>query len=141
VSTPPPPPPDPYGGQQPNPYGGQPPQNPYGGGPYGGYPGYGYTPPKPTNGMAIASLVVSLVGLVTCGVGGLVGAILGHVAKRQIRDRDQAGDGLALAGIIIGWIVFVLGLAGTILYVVFIVWAVNQGTDCSYDSQGYYTCS
>ena len=140
MSTPPPPPPNPYGGEQPNPYGGQQPP-PSGGAPYGGYPGYGYTPPKPTNGMAIASLVVSLAGLLTCGLAGAVGAILGHVAKRQIRARDQAGDGLALAGIIVGWVVFVLGVVGTILYVVFIVWAVNQTPDCSYDDQGYYTCS
>jgi hypothetical protein len=53
--------------------------------------------------MAIASLVCSLAGLAVC-ISAPVGAILGHVARRQIRERGEQGDGMALAGIIIGWI-------------------------------------
>jgi hypothetical protein len=30
--------------------------------------------------------------------------VLGHVARKQIRERGQQGDGMALAGIIVGWI-------------------------------------
>ena len=66
--------------------------------------------------MAIASLVVSIVGmvfLICYGVGGLiapVGAILGHVARKQIRERQESGDGMALAGVIVGWIGTGLGL-------------------------------
>src|SRR5258706_11486902 len=67
---------------------------------YPTYPGYpGYTTPVPvgqkTNGLAIASMVVSIAGLtmVACyGLGGLialVGAILGHVSRRQIRQRGE----------------------------------------------------
>lgn len=95
----------PYGQQQPHgqqSYGqyGQ----PYGQSPYGSY---AYTPPAPTNGMAIASLVVSIAGLlVCCGAPSIVGAILGHVARKQIRERGESGAGLALAGIIVGWIAF-----------------------------------
>jgi hypothetical protein len=71
--------------------------------PYPG-PGYpGYPPPAPTNGLAIASLVCSLAGLAV-GISAPVGAILGHVARRQIRERGEQGDGMALAGIIVGWI-------------------------------------
>jgi Domain of unknown function (DUF4190) len=75
--------------------------------PYGGY-----IPPMapPTNGMAVASLVCSLLGLVlcpvSCGLVSLVGAILGHVARGQVRERREAGDGVALAGIIVGWVGF-----------------------------------
>ena len=80
------------------------------------YPAYGYgtpavvmpAPAQSTNGMAIASLVCSLAGLATCGVTAIVGAILGHVARRQIRERGDGGDGLALAGIISGWIIFAI---------------------------------
>jgi len=54
------------------------------------------------NGLAIASFVVSLVGL--CSPLGILGLIFGYVAKRQIRDRNNAGGGLATAGIILGWI-------------------------------------
>jgi hypothetical protein len=91
----------------------------------GGHAGYGYTGHRPTNGLAIASLVCSLAGLVTC-ISAPVGAILGHVARRQIRERGEAGDGMALAGIIVGWILTGLGLAVTILYIVLIVIAVND---------------
>jgi hypothetical protein len=52
----------------------------------------------PTNGLAIASLVCAVLGL------GPVAAILGHVARRQIRETGEQGDGMALAGVIVGWI-------------------------------------
>lgn len=124
------PPPDPYGQpQQPDPYGQQPQQpDPYGpsspppgqspyeqpgqppGYPPPGPPGYPPQPPGPppggnTNTLAIVSLVLALAGLVTLGITAVVGAILGHVAKRQIRDRDEQGEGLATAGIIAGWVI------------------------------------
>lgn len=70
---------------------------------YGYPPGYAYPAPPSTNGMAIAALVCSLAGFATC-LSAPVGAILGHVARRQIRERGQQGDGMALAGIIVGWI-------------------------------------
>jgi hypothetical protein len=53
--------------------------------------------PQPTNGLAIAAMIVSIVGF------GPVGAIMGHIARRQIRERGEQGDGFALAGIIVGW--------------------------------------
>lgn len=100
-----------------------------------GYPSYGGYPPvaasPPTNGMAIASMVVSIVsvlGLCGYGIGGLlgiVGAILGHVAKRQIRERGESGDSMALTGIILGWIATALGVIIIIALVGFFIWAAN----------------
>ncbi|MFX0593986.1 DUF4190 domain-containing protein [Melissospora conviva] len=117
--------PAPYGYPQPGPYGSPQP------GPYGfGYPGYPV--PAPTNGMAIGSMVVSISAILflTCyGVGGLigvVGAILGHVSRKQIRERGEGGDGMALAGIIVGWIATALGLLIVAFFVVLVVFAVNQ---------------
>jgi hypothetical protein len=99
------------------------------------YPGYGapvMAPTSRTNGMSIASMVIALVGLLTfwCyGVPGIVfgavGAIMGHVAKRQIAERSEQGGGMALAGIIIGWISVLLGLIAGALYAYFIWWAVH----------------
>jgi hypothetical protein len=101
------------------------PETPYGQvqQPYGHDYGYGspysqlgYPPPKTTEGLAIGALVVSCVsvlGLCTWGIGavlGLVGAILGHVAQKRIRANGSQGAGMALAGIIVGWSVFGLGL-------------------------------
>jgi hypothetical protein len=92
-----------------------------------GYPGYGYgypyAAPRSTNGLAVASLITSVVGLATflCyGIGiaaGVVGAILGHVSRRQIRSTGQDGAGLALAGIIVGWIAAAIGVLGVLLLV------------------------
>lgn len=77
---------------------------------YDGYPsapyGQGFPPPPGTNGMAIGALVASLVGIITCGLGSIVGAILGHVALNQIKKTGQEGHGMALAGVIVGWIFF-----------------------------------
>lgn len=71
-----------------------------------GYPAAGQS----TNGLAIASLVSSILGIFCCGVLSILGLVLGVVAKRQIRDSNgtQTGDGMATAGIIIGGIALVL---------------------------------
>jgi hypothetical protein len=120
--TPPPPysqsPPPPYGGQQwgqPPPYSGQPPygqppysQPPYGQPPYGGYPA-----PVSTNGFAIASLVCAFL----CTP---LGLIFGLIAKSQIRQTGQGGDGLATAGIVISVVFivlwFILVAVGTVTF-------------------------
>jgi hypothetical protein len=102
-----------------------------------GYPqpyGYPGQPPAaaPTSGVAIASLVVScagVLGLCAYGLGGylgVVGAILGHVARRQIRERGEGGDGLALAGVIIGWLTTAIAVIATVAIVFFVVWAARQ---------------
>ena len=68
-----------------------------------GAPGYGppvgYAPqwPRPTNTMAILALVMAFVFAPA-------GLILGIIARRQIRQTSEQGDGMALAGIIIGGI-------------------------------------
>jgi uncharacterized RDD family membrane protein YckC len=74
---------------------------------YGPYPlGYGVsTPAQPRhNGLAIASLVCSIVGLLFFAVPSVIGVIFGFVARAQIRQSSgtPTGDGMALAGIIVG---------------------------------------
>ena len=74
---------------------------------YGYPPGgsqYAYVPARKTNGLAIASLVCSLVWL--GGVGSLLAVIFGFIARSQIKRAEDhpQGNGLALAGIIIGFV-------------------------------------
>jgi hypothetical protein len=75
--------------------------------------------------MAIGAMTTSIVGvaLLSCyGIGFfacVAGAILGHVARKQVAERNEAGGGMALAGIIIGWIGTGLGLLGVALFAVF----------------------
>jgi hypothetical protein len=70
---------------------------------YGGPPG----PPTyqaKTNGLAIAAMILGILGFFTCGVTSVLALILGHVASGQIKRTGENGQGMALAGIILGWI-------------------------------------
>ncbi len=63
--------------------------------------------PQQTSGLAIGSLIASVVGLVIClFVGQIIGIILGHMARKEIRESGGrlGGEGLATAGIIVGWV-------------------------------------
>lgn len=81
----------------------------------GYYPGYDpYRPVKPpgTNGKAIASIVCSGIGVVSCCLPvWIVGFVLGIVAMRETRRTGQDGYGVALAGVIVGG----LATAGAVL--------------------------
>ncbi|MCA1823263.1 MAG: DUF4190 domain-containing protein [Mycobacteriales bacterium] len=63
---------------------------------------YGFGPPAKTgtNGLAIASLVLSIIWL--AGLGSIAGIVLGIVALRQVNRTGQGGRGLAIAGISVG---------------------------------------
>ena len=58
-----------------------------------------------TNGLAVASFVCSLLFFLWF-VPSILAVVFGHVARRQLRDAGghQRGDGLATAGLVIGWI-------------------------------------
>jgi hypothetical protein len=75
-----------------------------------------------TNGLAIASLILGLVGWVPCGLGSILAVVFGFVARRQIRDtgRGSGGDGLAIAGI-------VLGFLGILAWIVLTFWGALIG--------------
>lgn len=85
----------------------------------GGYPGpeypggYGGPPQSGTNTLAIASLVSSFIGLL-CGIGSIVGIVLGAVALNQIKQTRQEGYGLAVAGIVVGVATLLVSLIVTI---------------------------
>jgi hypothetical protein len=55
-----------------------------------------------TNGWAIASLVFALLWM--AWMGSLAAVVCGHIALRQIRTGRQAGRGLAIAGLALGYL-------------------------------------
>jgi hypothetical protein len=70
--------------------------------------------------MALVSMILSLVGLLTA-ITAPVGAILGHIALKQIRQTGESGEGMAKAGIIVGWIltgIYGLCCAGYIVVII-----------------------
>jgi hypothetical protein len=81
-------------------------------------PGYGpppygyYAPPVGTNGFAIAALVLGI--LWVYWIGSILAIIFALVAKRQIKERNQSGDGMATAGLVLG-IIGAVSLVGVIV--------------------------
>ena len=57
-----------------------------------------------TNSMAVASMVCGICQLFFWFVAGIPAIVFGHVARRQIRETGEAGSGLALAGLIMGYV-------------------------------------
>jgi hypothetical protein len=57
-----------------------------------------------TNGMAIASLVCGIGQLLAGFPAGIAAIILGHLARRRIRETGEQGGGMARAGLILGYI-------------------------------------
>lgn len=102
-------------GGYPPPYpppGGTPPPGAY---PPPGYPAAGPPPGARTNVMAILSLIFAFVFAP-------VGIVLGHVAKKQIRETGEQGDGLATAGLVLSYIFtvgYVIGCCGWLTAVIF----------------------
>jgi hypothetical protein len=73
--------------------------------------------PGTTNGMAVAAMVCGIVQF--CGLwflGTIPALVLGYMARKQIRQTGEQGDGMATAGIILGWV----GVGLTILFVILI---------------------
>lgn len=112
----------------------------------------GYPPPHAvataapsTNGFAVASLVMGIVGFFLFGVGGLLAIIFGHVGRRQIRrfPGSQAGSGLALAGLILGY----LQVFGVVIFATLTVIALGstsndaQTTACSVELDAMQTAA
>jgi hypothetical protein len=79
-------------------------------GPAGGmmpyHPGYYQPvgPQPPTNGLAIGALVCGLAELFTFGFAAIPAVILGHIARGQIKQTGERGDGLAVTGLVLGYL-------------------------------------
>jgi hypothetical protein len=77
-----------------------------------------------TNGLAIASLVLGILWIYW--IGSVLALVFGYVAKNQIDHSDgfQGGRGMAIAGIVLGWVgvgvllIFLVfgGLSGSVSY-------------------------
>lgn len=90
-------------------------------------PPAGYVAAPPTNSLAIVSLAAGILSWFLCPlVGGVVAVITGHIARGQIRRSGEAGDGLALVGLILGYAHLVVAALVALTYVlVFGLWAVT----------------
>jgi Domain of unknown function (DUF4190) len=116
----PPPQQQPYSGYspQPQPYSGYSPQPQ----PYSGYPTPGVAP---KNGLGIASLIVAILALLSSWtiaggiILGLAALIIGFVARGRVKRGEATNGGVAIAGIVLGALGLVVGLAFIAVWLVF----------------------
>ena len=77
----------------------------------------GYYPPmmpaQPTSGLAIGAMICGIAEIFTLGFAAIPAVILGHLARAQIRQTGERGDGMAIAGLVLGY----LGIAGWLLVI------------------------
>lgn len=80
----------------------------------------GYMPQTgSSNTLALVSVILSGLGLLTF-ITAPIGAILGHVSLSQIKKTGQNGRGLALGGVIAGWVITVLWVISLVIFTIFI---------------------
>lgn len=84
---------------------------------YPGMPGM----PAPTNGLAIASLVCGICQIFAPLVVSVAAVVLGHLARKQIRQTREQGDGMALAGMILGYVGLVLSVLAVVAILALVV--------------------
>jgi len=84
--------------------------------------GYYPAPQQPTSGVAVASLICGIAEFFTLGIAAVPAVILGHVARSNIKRTGERGDGLAIAGLVLGY----LGLACWALFFVVLLAASSQ---------------
>ncbi|MEV0151247.1 MULTISPECIES: DUF4190 domain-containing protein [unclassified Nonomuraea] len=68
-------------------------------------------PSAPTSGIAVASLIFGIIGLIGSwclfGIPSIVAIVLGHAAARKTKQGIRPGHGMAVAGLVLGYIVAV----------------------------------
>jgi hypothetical protein len=80
-------------------------------------PGYYPALNTPTSGLAIGALVCGILEIFTLGFAAIPAVILGHLARTQIRRTGERGDGMAIAGLVLGylgigiWTLIIIALA------------------------------
>ena len=107
-----------------------PPQPAYGQGP--NQPGYVPAPyydqgsAQRTNGVAIAALVCGIGGMMVPGAS-IAAIVLGHLGLSSVNRTGEGGRGMALAGMILGYVITVLG----VLFILLIILGIALGDETS----------
>ncbi|MCW3816251.1 DUF4190 domain-containing protein [Micromonospora sp. DR5-3] len=108
----------PYGHPQQPPWGQQPPYAPQP--PYGQYGPPGQGPTRPRGG---GPNVLAILSLVFAFVFAPAGIVLGHLAKRQIRQTGEEGEQLATWGLILSYVFTALGVLACCGWIGLAIWA------------------
>ena len=109
----------------------------------GRLPGY---QPTPSSALAIASLILGIIGLLSGwlifgGALGLVGVILGIVALVKVKNGTASGKGMAIGGIVTGALGMILAAVVLILGMIGIGMLSECAENAVQDSSGNYVCT
>ncbi|MBD9477809.1 DUF4190 domain-containing protein [Pseudoxanthomonas sp. PXM02] len=80
-------------------------------------------PVRTTSSLAIASLVSGILGWTLLPfIGTIVAIITGHMARAEIRRSagTMDGDGLAIGGLVLGWVSALLWIVGILVFFLFL---------------------
>lgn len=81
-----------------------------------------YSQPGPINGMAIASLVSGIANFVFLpGIAAVLAVIFGHMARGQIRRTGESGNGMAIAGLVLGYVGIALAVLGLLAVIIVVI--------------------
>ena len=78
--------------------------------------------PRQTSALAVVSLVMGIASwTVLPFVASIVAIITGHMARAEIRRRQHEleGDGLAVTGLVLGWVMVGAALAAIVVFILF----------------------
>jgi hypothetical protein len=80
-----------------------------------------------TSTLALISLITALVGFF-CGLVSVAAVVTGHLARAEIKKNPQlTGGGMALAGLIIGYVWIAVSVIGILAYLTLLGLAIHQG--------------
>ncbi len=94
-------------------------QVPYGGG-AGGYPASNWSGTRPTNALAVVSLVTGLLCFT------FIPVIFGHIALGQIKRTGEGGATMAIIGLVLGYAQIVAGILLFLIFGMGMFWVVNS---------------
>ena len=82
--------------------------------------------PRPIEGTgnAVASLIFGILGLVFCPI---ICSVLALIFGYKSRNLGEPAEGMATAGIILGWVGLALGVIGVVISVLFFTLGIMSG--------------
>lgn len=81
------------------------------------------------NSLAVASLICGLAEVPTLGLSAFPAIILGIRARQRISETGQRGDGLAVAGLTLGWIAIAVYFVAILGIMIMLALPSSPGTD------------
>lgn len=82
----------------------------------------------PSSTLALVSLISGILGFTFVPIlGGIVALVTGYMARKETRSipPTASGDGMATAGIVMGWIQIVLAVVSVCCFVIYFVFIVG----------------